>query len=44
MGKRKTEEITIINKFNEKSSVDVKKSIENAFKLFYSLIVSKNKI
>lgn len=44
MGKRKTEEITIINKFNEKASVDVKKSIENAFKMFYSLKVSETKI
>ncbi len=34
-------EIVIINKFKENDSIDVKKSIERAFKVFYNLQINK---
>lgn len=38
---KKKDEFVIINKFKENSSVDVKKSIERAFKVFYNLQINK---
>ena len=38
---RKKDEFVIINKFKENSSVDVKKSIERVFKVFYNLQIKK---
>ena len=36
----KKDEFVIINKFKENSSVDVKKSIERVFKVFYNLQIN----
>lgn len=38
---KKKDEFVIINKFKENSSVDVKKSIEKVFKVFYNLQIKK---
>ena len=38
---KKKDEFVIINKFKENSSVDVKKSIERVFKVFYNLQIKK---
>ena len=42
--KVKKKEIVVINKFKDSNSVDVKKSIEKAFKMFYNLQINKNRI
>ena len=46
MGEKKKDkdQMVIINKFNEKSSADVKGTIENAFKIFYKLQINKSKV
>ena len=33
--------IIITNKFNETSNIDIKRQIENAFKLFYKIQINK---
>ena len=38
---KKKNEIVIINKFKENNSIDVKNSIERAFKVFYNLQINK---
>lgn len=43
MGKRKTEEITIINKFKENEIVDLKVLLEKSFKLYYNTQITKHK-
>jgi len=40
---RKKDEIIIINKFKENEIVDIKELLENAFKLYYNLQITKNK-
>ena len=40
---RKKDEIIIINKFKENEIVDIKELLENAFKLYYNMQISKNK-
>ncbi len=42
MVKEKNEnEIVIINKFKESEAIDVKSTIENAFKMFYEMQINK---
>lgn len=43
MGKenKKKNEIVIVNKFKDNNSIDVKTSIEKAFKIFYNLQIKK---
>ena len=38
---KKKDEFVIINKFKENSCVDVRKSIERVFKVFYNLQIKK---
>ena len=40
---KKKDEIIIINKFKENEIVDIKKLLENAFKLYYNMQITKNK-
>lgn len=42
MSKRK-DEIIIIDKFKENEIVDIKELLENAFKLYYNMQITKNK-
>ena len=44
MKDKKKNEITIINKFKENEKVDIKELLENAFKLYYNMQVTKNKV
>ena len=39
--KKKKDEIVIINKFKESNSIDVKSSVERAFRVFYNLQINK---
>ena len=39
---KKKEEIIIINKFKE-NEIDIKELLENAFKLYYNMQITKNK-
>ena len=41
---KKKDEIIIINKFKETSSVDIKNAIEKAFKIFYNMQINKYKV
>lgn len=41
---KKKNKIVIVNKFKETSTVDIKSTIENAFKIFYELKINKNRI
>lgn len=41
MSKKQEKEIVIVNKFKEKSKVDVKSSVEKVFKMYYDLQVNK---
>ena len=41
MKDKKKNEITIINKFKENEKVDIKELLENAFKLYYNMQVTK---
>ena len=38
---KKKDEIVIINKFKENDGIDVKTTIENAFKLFYQMKINQ---
>ena len=40
---RKKDEIIIINKYKENEIVDIKELLENAFKLYYNMQITKNK-
>ena len=40
---RKKDEIIIINKFKENEIVDIKELLENAFKLYYNMQMTKNR-
>ena len=40
---KKNNEIIIINKFKDNAIVDIKELLENAFKLYYSMQITKNK-
>ena len=42
MSKKKDESI-IINKFKENEIVDIKELLENAFKLYYNMQITKHK-
>lgn len=44
MADKKKDEIIIINKFKETSSVDIKNAIEKAFKIFYNVQMNKYKV
>ena len=44
MADKKKDEIIIINKFKETSSVDIKNAIEKAFKKFYNVQMNKYKV
>ena len=44
MSDKKKNDIVIINKFKETSSVDIKNAIEKAFKIFYNVQINKYKI
>ncbi len=46
MGKKtkKKNEIVIINKFKENEIVDIKELLENAFKIYYNMQITKNKV
>ena len=44
MGDKKKDEIIIINKFKETSSVDIKNALEKAFKIFYKVQMNKYKV
>ena len=44
MKDKEKKKIVIINKFKETSTVDIKSTIENAFKIFYDLKINKNMI
>ena len=41
---RKKNEVTIVNKFKENEIVDIKELLENAFKIYYNMQKTKNKI
>ena len=43
MKDKKKNEITIINKFKENEKIDIKELLENAFKLYYNMQITKNK-
>ena len=40
---KKNNEIIIINKFKDNAIVDIKELLENAFKLYYNMQITKNK-
>lgn len=40
---KKKDEIIIINKFKENEIVDIKELLENSFKLYYNMQITKNK-
>lgn len=40
---KKKDEIIIINKFKENEIIDIKDLLENAFKLYYNMQITKNK-
>lgn len=40
---RKKNEVTIVNKFKENETVDIKELLENAFKIYYNMQI-KNKV
>ena len=40
---RKKDKIIIINKFKENEIVDIKELLENAFKLYYNMQITKSK-
>lgn len=44
MADKKKDEIIIINKFKETSSVDIKNALEKAFKIFYNMQINKYKV
>lgn len=44
MRDKKKDEIIIINKFKETSSVNIKNAIEKAFKIFYNIQMNKYKV
>ena len=41
---RKKNEVTIVNKFKENEIVDIKELLENAFKIYYNMQITKNKV
>lgn len=41
---RKKKEVTIVNKFKENEIVDIKELLENAFKIYYNMQMTKNKV
>lgn len=41
---RKKNEITIVNKFKENEILDIKELLENAFKIYYNMQITKNKV
>lgn len=40
---RKKNEVTIVNKFKENEIVDIKELLEDAFKIYYSMQITKSK-
>ena len=44
MRKKCEKEIVVINKFKENEVVDIKELLENAFKLYYNMQITKNKV
>ena len=41
---KKKNEVTIVNKFKENEIVDVKELLENAFKIYYNMQITKSKV
>ena len=41
---RKKNEVTIVNKFKENEIVDIKELLENAFKIYSNMQITKNKV
>ena len=41
---KKKNEVTIVNKFKENEIVDIKEFLENAFKIYYNMQITKNKV
>ena len=41
---RKKNEVTIVNKFKENEIVDIKELLENTFKIYYNMQITKNKV
>lgn len=41
---KKKNEVTIVNKFKENEIVDIKELLENAFKIYYNMQITKNKV
>ena len=41
---KKKNEVTIVNKFKENEIVDIKELLENAFKIYSNMQISKNKV
>lgn len=41
---KKKNEVTIVNKFKENEIVDVKELLENVFKIYYNMQITKSKV
>lgn len=41
---KKKNGVTIVNKFKENEIVDIKELLENAFKIYYNMQMTKNKV
>lgn len=41
---KKKDDIVIINKFKENENVDINRLLESAFKIYYDMQISKNKV
>ena len=41
---KKKNEVTIVSKFKENEIVDIQKLLENAFKIYYNMQITKNKV
>ena len=41
---KKKNEVSIVNKFKENEIVDVKELLENAFKIYYNMQITKSKV
>ena len=41
---KKKNEVTIVNKFKENEIVDIKELLENAFKIYSNMQITKNKV
>lgn len=41
---RKKNEVIIVNKFKENEIVNIKELLENAFKIYYNMQITKNKV